>query len=116
MGIFRKIKASLLDDWCGTCQVPMDVTLRRLYTLPMTVGHYIPHKDAEYYRRNLSRAACRADIPAGVYACEAIAYRCPGCGRRIVMLSIFLPVRDLDKWQDSYLFSRGELDDFLGLP
>ena len=115
MGLFRKIKASLLDSWCGKCQIPMGETFRQLYTLPMMVGHYSSHKDAEYYIQNLRRVADRADILPGVYACEVIAYRCSCCGRRIVKLSIFLPVRDQDKWQDSYIFERGEMDGFLGL-
>ena len=91
----------------------MGETFRQLYVLPMMVGHYSPHKDAEYYKRNLRRISCRADILPGVYACEIIAYRCSGCGRQVVKLSIFLPVRDQDKWEDSYFFEHGELDDFL---
>lgn len=113
MGLIRKIKASLLDDWCGQCQIKMSETFQQLYTLPMTVGHYSAHKEAEYYRRSLRPVAHRADIPPGVYACRVSAYRCPDCGRRLVKVYIFLPVREQDKYEDSYLFEHGELDDFI---
>ena len=53
----------------------MDETVRQLYMLPMTVGHYCPHKDAEYYKRSLRRVARRAEIPPGIYACEGFVYR-----------------------------------------
>jgi len=113
MGIFRKIKGIFHDDWCGKCQAKMDETIRQLYMLPMTVGHYCSHKDAEYYKRNLQKVARKADIPAGVYACGAIAYRCPECGHQIVKLSIFLPVRDEEKFEDVLIFENGELDEML---
>lgn len=113
MGFLRKIKAAFHDDWCSKCQTQMDETFRQLYMLPMMVGHYSAHKDAEYYKRNLKKVERKADIPTGVYACGAIAYRCPECGHQIVKLSIFLPVRDQEKYEDGYLFENGELDDFL---
>ena len=113
MGIFSKLKASLRDDWCGSCRTQMDETVRQLYMLPMTVGHYCPHKDAEYYKRSLRRVARRAEIPPGIYACEGIVYRCPECGQRVVKLLIYLPVRDRKKYEDAYLFEHGELDDLI---
>lgn len=75
MGLFRKLKAVLRDDWCGTCQVPMDTTFQRIYTLPMTVGHYRAHKNPAYYLENLRRVS--GELMPGVYVCELTAYRCP---------------------------------------
>lgn len=91
----------------------MNKTLQRLYMLPMCVGHYSAHESPEYYKHHLRQVACRADIPPGVYACEVTAYQCPDCGRRIVKLLVFLPVREWEKREDVYLFEHGELDDFL---
>lgn len=116
MGLFRKIKARLRDDWCGPCQIQMSETFQQLYALPMTVGHYSAHKDAEYYRRNLRPVAHRTEIPPGLYACKLTAYRCPDCGRRLVKLFIFLPVREQDKYEDVYLFEHGELNDLIWQP
>lgn len=114
MGLFRKLKAVLRDDWCGTCQVPMDTTFQRIYTLPMTVGHYRAHKNPAYYLENLRRVS--GEIMPGVYVCELTAYRCPDCGRRVVRLCIYLPVRGNRKFEDTYEFTHGELDDLLRQP
>jgi len=113
MGLLRKIKAAFHDDWCSICQTQMNETSRQLYMLPMTVGHYCSHRDAEYYKRNLRKVSCKADIPVGVYACGAIAYRCPECGHRMIKLSIFLPVRDKEMDEDAMIFENGELDELL---
>lgn len=48
-----------------------------------------------------------------MYACGAILYECPECGHRAVKLSIFLPVRDVEKPEDAFYFENGELDDFI---
>lgn len=113
MGLFRKLKASLRDDWCSVCQCQMKESRRQLYMLPMIVGNYCSHKDVDYYRRNLRKVSRKAEIPPGVYACGAIEYQCPQCGRRPVKLSIFLPVRDQEKQEEAFLYENGELDDFL---
>ncbi len=113
MGLFRKLKAAFHDDWCGKCQTQMDETFRQLYMLPMTVGHYCSHKDPEYYKRSLRKVSRKADIPAGMYACGAIAYRCPQCGCQMVKLSIFLPVRNEEMYEDGIIFENGELDEWL---
>lgn len=83
--------------------------------LPMMVGHYVAHKDADYYKKNLVPVDKKADIPTGMYACGIIEYKCPKCCHRAVKLSIFLPVRDQEKPEDAYLFENGEMDDFLRL-
>ena len=114
MGLIKKFKAMLLDDWCGKCQVQMEEAYRQLYMLPMMVGHYTSHKDAEYYKKNLIKVNCKADIPVGTYACGIVSYRCPRCSKKEVKLSIFLPVRDMENYEDFIFFSNGELDDFIG--
>ena len=114
MGLFRKAKAMFHDDWCSQCQAEMAQTFKQLYALPtMMVGHYVSHKEPEYYKRNLKRVGRKADIPTGMYACGVIAYRCPECGHRAVKLSIFLPVRDQEKHEEGFYFEKGEMDDFI---
>lgn len=113
MGIFRKMKSIFHDDWCNKCQSQMDERMRKLYMLHMTVGHYTSHKNADYYKNNLVKVNRKADIPVGTYACGAIMYECPNCGNRAVKLSIFLPVRDIEKYEDAIYFENGELDEFL---
>lgn len=113
MGLFRKARAVFHDDWCSRCQNEMDVIRKRLYALPMTVGHYAAHKEPDYYKRHLRPVERKADIPAGTYACGIIAYRCPACGHRAMKLDIFLPVRGVEKREDALYFEQGEMDDFL---
>lgn len=113
MGMFRKMRAAFHDDWCGKCQSQMEQTGKKLYMLPMTVGHYVSHKEADYYRKNLRPVSRKAEIPAGVYACGIIGYRCPECGNRMTKLSVFLPVRDEEKYEESICFERGEIDDLI---
>ena len=55
----------------------------------------------------------KSDIPPGMYACGAIQYRCPECGKRVTVLDPFLPVRDEEKHEGTVVFRGGELDDFL---
>ncbi len=113
MGFLKKFRAIFHDDWCSKCQTQMDETFHQLYMLPMMVGHYISHKDANYYKRNLIKVNRKADIPIGTYACGVISYKCPECGHQIVKLSIFLPVRDQEKYEETIYFDNEELDDFI---
>ncbi len=113
MGFLRKFRAVFHDDWCRKCQSQMEEKNRQLYMLPMTVGHYISHENADYYKKNLMKVNCKADIPTGTYACGMIHYHCPECGHNATKLSIFLPVRDVEKNEDAFLFDNGEMDDFI---
>lgn len=113
MGFLRKARAVFHDDWCSQCQSEMEVLKKQLYMLPMMVGHYISHSDAEYYKKNLILVSKKADIQTGMYACGIILYKCPKCCHRAVKLSIFLPVRDQEKQEEAFLFEKGEFDDFL---
>lgn len=91
----------------------MNDTGQRIYALPMMVGNYSSHKDADYFRTHLRKVDHKEDIPAGMYACRAVAYRCPECGYRTVKLTVFLPVRDQEKFEEIVCFENGELDEFL---
>lgn len=112
MGFFDRLFHG--DGWCRRCRRQMEQTNRQLFALPdMTVGHYREHTDPEYFRRNLRRVNRKADIPPGMYACAAIQYRCPKCGRHFTKLDVFLPVRDQEKHEPGLIFDNGELDQFL---
>lgn len=113
MGLIQKIRSFFRDDICKQCQIQMEEKKRQLYMLPMMVGHYQEHKNAEYYKQNLRKVNRKADIPSGMYACGLVMYECPECGNRLVKLSIFLPVRDQEKYEDTVLFQNGEMDDFV---
>ncbi len=114
MGLFRKLRSNFHDDWCSQCTSQMDEVRRRLYALPTaSVGHYVSHTEPEFLKEHLVPVRKKADIPTGMYACGLIAYRCPQCGHRAVKASIFLPVRDMENYQDGAYFENGELDDFL---
>lgn len=114
MGLFGKMLARFQDNWCKDCKCEMEKVRKQLFALPgMTVGHYVEHKDAGYYKRNLRMVDKKADIPPGMYACGAIQYRCRSCGKRLTKLELFLPVRDEEKHETPVLFEHGELDDFL---
>ena len=116
MGIIRKMRAVFHEDWCNLCQSEMDVMHKQLYALPdMTVGHYSSHKDPDYYRKHLIPVDKKAQIPAGVYACGIHIYRCPKCGNRRTMLTLFLPVRDQEKVEEILYFDNGELDELIYL-
>ena len=96
MGLFSRMLARLQDNWCRDCKREMEEARRRLFALPnQTVGHYVEHTDP------------------GLYACEAIQYRCPQCGRRVTVLAPFLPVRDKEKHEGVLVFEDRALDDFL---
>ncbi len=113
MGVLKKMRAVFHDDWCRECQNVMEETGRKLYMLPMTVGHYQSHREADYYKKNLRPVSRKAEIPAGVYACGIRCYRCPECGHRMTKLSIFLPVREEEKTEDMICFDQGEMDNFI---
>lgn len=113
MNIIRKIRSPFHDDWCKDCGKEMEITKKQLYMLPQTVGHYVSHENASYYKQNLIKVERKADIPVGCYACGIHAYYCPECCNQLVKLSIFLPVRDQEKYEDVIYFHHGEMDDFL---
>lgn len=113
MRFFKKIYGLFHEDCCTKCQTTMKLTKKQLFMLNITVGHYRSHKDPEYYKKNLIKVKRKADIPAGMYACGIKSYQCPKCGHQPVYLSIFLPVRDQEKYEDTIYFENGELDSFL---
>lgn len=113
MKMFKKIRAIFHDDWCSKCQGQMEEKKRKLYMLPMMVGHYTSHKNAKYYMENLTYVNKKAEIPTGFYACGVTLYECLECEHKMVKLSIFLPVRDEEKYEDFIYFENGELDDFI---
>ncbi|MCI9446721.1 MAG: hypothetical protein HFH36_04875 [Lachnospiraceae bacterium] len=117
MGILRKMRSIFHEDWCNLCQSEMDVMHKQLYALPdLTVGHYRSEKNPAYYKKHLVPVAKKAEIPAGIYACGIHLYRCPKCGNRRTMLTLFLPVRDEEKIEEIIYFDNGELDEFIYQP
>lgn len=114
MGIFKKAKAWLLDDWCTGCTEQMKLQKKQLFALPsMTVGHFVDHDDPNYFETNCVKVAKKADIPPGCYACGAYLYQCPKCQKKVVKLTIFLPVRDQEQTDGVHVFENGELVDFI---
>ncbi len=113
MNILRKMRAPFHDDWCKNCTEPMEIITKQLYMLPMLVGHYTSHTDANYYIENLIKVEKKKNIETGYYACGLYLYRCPRCANKVVKLSIFLPVRDEEKYEETIIFENGELDSFL---
>ena len=114
MGLFDKLLAKFQDDWCKECRRPMEKVRKQLFALPdVSVGHYVRHEDADFYKKNLRLVEKKADIPPGMYACGAIQYRCPECTRRVTVLDPFLPVRNEEKHEGTVVFRDGELDDLL---
>ena len=114
MGLIDKWLRKYQDDWCRECRCEMETARKQLFALPgMSVGHYEEHKEAAYYREELHLVDKKADIPAGMYACGAIQYRCPQCGKRVTVLDPFLPVREEEKHEGTVVFANGEMDDFL---
>lgn len=110
MGVFNAITKRFNPNWCKSCKTEMNTVSCRLFWMPMTVGHYIDHKDAGYYLKNLQPIMNKAQIPPGYYACEANMYRCPDCGRRVAAISPFLQVRNEEKTEITRRFENGELD------
>lgn len=110
MGLFRRMRHVFHEDWCSECLAEMEVTRKQLYAMPeQRVGHYVPHEDAEYYKTALTPVRKKAEIPTGIYACGLTEYRCPMCGHRAVKVSVFLPVRDVEKSEQVLYFDHGEL-------
>ena len=107
------MRAMFHYDWCPECTEKMELTKKQLYMLPQTVGHYVSHKEAEYYKKNLVKVEKKADIPPGIYACGIYRYCCPKCDKKVIRLSIFLPVRDEEKYEDTIIFQNGEMDNFI---
>ncbi len=113
MSFFRKIRAPFHEDWCNECGATMDVMQKQLFMLPVMVDQYEPTKKASYFTSNLIKVGKKSEIPVGYYACGAHSYRCPDCGAKLVRLSVFLPVRDEEKYEDFIFFKNGEMDEFL---
>lgn len=114
MGLIENWVRRNQPDWCRDCKCAMEKADKQLYALPsMMVGHFVCHEDPEYYREDLHLVDKKADIPPGMYACGAFLYRCPGCGRRVTILDLFLPVRNEEKHDGVVVFKQGELDDIL---
>ena len=110
----EQIKAPFRDDWCRNCGRVMYHPHKRLFAIPgMMVGCYESHTDIDYYRGALWPVERREDIPPGMYACRAVEYHCPRCGRRKVKLNIFLPVRDKIKREETIVFDDGKRLEFL---
>ncbi|MDE5995015.1 MAG: hypothetical protein K2G60_05835 [Oscillospiraceae bacterium] len=111
MAFFDKLKSRLNGDWCKFCSVQMEESRRKLFAIPsMTVGHYVDHENADYYLKKLVPVSKKADIPTGMYACGIIEYRCPKCGKTVVKVCPFLPVRDAEKNEFVHIYENGELD------
>lgn len=114
MGFFQKAKAWLLDDHCTGCAVPMDTVKKQLYMLPnLIVGHYVAYDDPHFYESHMVQVNKKADIPTGFYACYAYVYQCPKCHKQVVKLKIFLPVRDQEQLEDTYLYEEPSLIKFV---
>lgn len=114
MGLWENIVRRNQPNWCRKCKRELEVSGRRLFALPrVSVGRYMEHTDPEFYEENLYLVDRKEDIPPGMYACRAVQYRCPGCGKRVTVLNPFLPVREREKREGSVVFRGGELDDFL---
>ena len=74
------------------------------------VGHYVSHSEQVYQIKNVTQVNKKEVIHTGQYACGIIAYKCPECLHEAVKLSVFLPVRDVEKYEDAFLFENGEVD------
>lgn len=89
----------------------MEEASRKLFAIPsMTVGHYVDHKNADFYLKKLVPISQKTDIPVGMYACRIIESRCLRCGKRVVKVCPFLPVRDAEKNEFAHVYENGELD------
>lgn len=113
MNFLRKARLAFHDDWCKNCTETMEIRKKQLYMLPQVVGHYVSQKSPSYYKKNLIKVNKKADIETGYYACGIYVYACPRCSYKMVKLSIFLPVREQEKYEDTIYFDNGELDDFI---
>ncbi len=111
MNIIKAIRAPFQDSWCKKCFRTMDETHNQLFAMAgVTVAHFRPHADPEYFLRTLKPIPSLSNLPAGLYACRGVRYHCPKCGRTLVRLSIFLPVRGKEKEEEDVYFDRGQVD------
>lgn len=113
MSILKKIKGLFHEDWCPICNTEMSLYDKQLFMLNETVSHYISTRDVKYFEKNLIKVNKKSEIPPGIYACGIKTYWCSDCGKKIVLVQVFLPVRDYEKQEDSFYFENGELDEFL---
>ncbi len=113
MNWIKKIKSKFKDDICEACGGDCRVTYKQLYLMDQTVGHYVRHENASYYKKNLYKIEKKSDIPSGVYACGITEYTCDDCHKNLVKLAIFLPVRDQEMYETPIYFKNGEMDDFI---
>ena len=109
MGFLRKAKALFHDDWCQECLDPMILQKKQLFALPMTVGHYVSHDNPAYYVQHTTPVAKKAEIPTGFYACGTYLYHCPKCGKTVVKIVNFLPVRDAEQVEEAFLYADKDL-------
>ncbi len=91
----------------------MNLLKKQLYALPMTVGHYEEHNDAEYYLYNAIKVNRKADIPTGVYACGTYVYECPQCHKKFTKITVFLPVRDQEQYEGAFIFEDPRLENMI---
>lgn len=110
MKIIKKIKSIFHDDWCKNCLEEMKLIKKELYYLPQTVGNYTSHKSVDYYKKNLIKVNKKSEIPTGYYACGILKYHCPTCNFNRTKLSIFLPVRGIEKLEENIYYENGEFD------
>ncbi len=112
MGILSNIVKKNSVLWCKDCKCDTVIIKNRLYFIPIRVGYAMP-KDKEiarYFLNKLVPISSKADIPAGFHAGNAKRYRCPSCGKYTDTVEVFLPVRDMEKYERTYFFKDGELD------
>ncbi len=113
MNVFKKILGVFHSDWCKKCGAVMEITDTRLYFLPMSVGNYVDHENADYYINNAIPVASVSDIPTGMYACRVQAMHCPQCAKSTVLVSPFLPVRGEERREIAHIFENGEVDSLI---
>lgn len=114
MGLVENIRRRKDPDWCRQCKRERKQEERRLFAMPkLNVGNYAEYIGPDFYRDALYPVVSRSDIPAGMYACWTVLYRCPVCGSTTTVLEPFLPVRDQQKREKEIVFRDGELDDVL---
>ncbi len=114
MGWMGKLYACFHRNCCESCLCEQDLVREQLYALPtMQVGRYIRCSDVRYYRRALEKVRSKTEIPTGMYACRIQKYLCPKCGKKMVRLTIFLPVRDKEMVEQVLYYNDGEMDGFI---
>ena len=113
MNVFKKILGVFHSDWCKKCGTAMKITDTRLYFLPMSVGNYTDHENADYYLKNAVPISDISQIPTGMYACRVQAMRCPQCANNAVIVCPFLPVRGEERKELAHIFENGEVDELI---